>query len=217
MYDNFDRPQLLAEFDRVCRELHRTDITHDERVALSHQHTSLRWRLYPDEATVSSVIEDVGYFVGMSESANASGPVGRTSPPTADEIAAATKRAHRVRFEDQRLEELRALAGDHTRQQAEQALGYLELEEASEGLLDMALTAQERAAAELLRDELNYKRELAEVRAAVGRQDERLQRLADEHANTNAVELSEHDGPIYNVVDSHGAKLLCLDDSIFNA
>lgn len=134
------------------------------------------------------------------------------SQRTPDDHAERVKRVRDARRYADKHDRLTELAGDHTRKQAEEWLGFLELEEADDSSrLDMNLSAAERAAAELLRGELIYKRELRELRADMNKRADMSDGLALDETRFGGDGKAPDSAPeAVWFVDSHGTRLLCF-------
>jgi hypothetical protein len=108
----------------------------------------------------------------------------------------------------ERHDELVALAEGVTRAEAEEALSYMQLEEADEsGALRFELTDAVRAAATLLRESNEERETLRQLRAEVAANRAALDEIANQ---SSGVDLAENRS-VYETVDSHGSTLLCID------
>lgn len=122
---------------------------------------------------------------------------------------------HEAQAHAQRDDDLRAKADAEniSRQGAEQALAYLEMEEADPtGSLTFALTEGERAAALLLRDDREERETLKRLQAEVRESRARLDEIG---RNSQTLALAEGSG-VYLARDADGGELLCIDDAIFD-
>lgn len=117
------------------------------------------------------------------------------------------RRLHEAQARAERHDELTKLAEGIDRASAEEALGYVELEEADPtGALRFELSDAERAAAALLRDDREESALIRELSTEVRESRARLDEIA---RSGDRLDLSERS--VYELTDAHGAELLCID------
>lgn len=199
-----DRAAALDAGDRLMNDPNLSD---EERVRLTgvHRHGLLAEETSPTDDALAFVRE---HGVFCSEG---SAPKSAPTPKADDDHEARVKRLREVQRFAERHDELIALADNLPRAAAEQALMWDDLERADEtGRLTFGLSDRERAAAELLRGELNYKAELRELRAEMKDRDNRDGLALDESRFGGPGKASDAAPEAVWFTDSHGTRLLCF-------